>query len=159
MHVAAQTHSLSYCLWRHCALHVNTPPPPYAHHNAKPITHSQHTHTHSINDSRMRKQLTLDFQKSTNLSLRLPSLPISFCLLHPPSQIGPNTATSSTISTALLSMNTLFHLNSTCKCTERTKTAARLLDASELSADMSGQCVVVVVGGGGRWFAAGRGNG
>lgn len=78
-------HSLSYCLWRYFALHVNTPPPPYAHHNAKPITHSQHTHTHphSSNDSGMRKQLALAFQKSTNLSLRLSSLPISLCLLHP----------------------------------------------------------------------------
>lgn len=76
-------HSLSCCLWRHCALHVNTPPPPYAHHNAKPITHPQHTHTHSFSDSGMRKRVTLDFEKSTNLSLRLSSLPISFCLLPP----------------------------------------------------------------------------
>lgn len=127
-------HSLSCCLWRHCALHVNTPPPPYAHHNAKPITHSQHTHTPTA-----AMFPALDYQKSTNLSLRLSSLPISFCLLHPPpSQIGPNAAASSTISTAILPMNTLFHPNSTCKCAERA-------DASELSSEVSGQCVCACV--------------
>lgn len=89
-------------------------------------THSTHTHTHAhgFNDSGMRKRLALDFQISTNLSLRLSSLPLPFC--PPPPQIGPNVAASSTISTASLFMDTLFHLTSTSACVERTKTAARL---------------------------------